>query len=98
MRNFVIAAVLLLSLSPAIAQQQAPAPQQPAAGHPAPSPELKAARKAMRQACMQDAHTLCPDSEAGGGKIMMCLRAHKDQVSDGCKSAVQHLRDVRKAT
>jgi hypothetical protein len=96
-RNFVLIAALLLSLSPAVAQQQAPAPQTPAgAGRPAPSPEVKAARQAMRQACMQDARTLCAGSEPGGGKIMMCLRSHKDQVSDGCKAAFQHLRDARK--
>lgn len=94
-RNLVIAAGLLLSCTSVLAQ--APAPQAPAAdSRPAPSPELKAARQAMRQACMQDARSLCPGSEAGGGKIMMCLRSHKDQVSDGCKSAVQHLREARK--
>jgi hypothetical protein len=95
-RNLVIAAALLLSLSPALAQQQAPAPQAPAGGVSKPSPELKAARQAMRQACMQDARSLCAGSEPGGGKIMMCLRSHKDQVSDGCKAAFQHLRDVRR--
>ena len=92
-RNFIFAAPLLLSLSPVLAQT----PQAPAAdARPTPSPEVKAARQAMRQACMQDAHSLCADQQPGGGKLMMCLRSHKDQVSDGCKSAVQHLRDVRK--
>jgi hypothetical protein len=95
-RNFVIAAALLLSLSPVLAQGQAPQPGATGKGASPPSPELKAARQAMRQACMQDAHTLCGDAQPGGGKIMMCLRSHKDQVSDGCKSAVQHLRDVRR--
>lgn len=95
-RNLVIAAALLLSLSPAFAQQQAPTPQAPAGGVSGPAPELKAARQAMRQACMDDIRNLCAGSEPGGGKIMMCLRSHKDQVSDGCKAAFQHLRDVRR--
>ena len=95
-RNFVIAASLLLSCSPVFAQT--PAPQAPATqSRSAPSPEIKAARAGVRQACMQDAQSLCADQQ-GGGKLMMCLRSHKDQVSDGCKSAFQHLRDVRKAT
>jgi hypothetical protein len=100
-RNFAIAAALLLSLTPALAQQQAPVPQQPAVGNAfgppsKASPEVKAARKAMRQACVEDARSLCAGSQSGGGKIMMCLKAHKDQVSDGCKAAAQHLRDVRR--
>jgi hypothetical protein len=98
-RNFAIAAALLLSLTSAFAQAQAPIAQQPATGADTAavkaSPEVKAARKAMRQACMEDARTLCAGSEPGGGKIMMCLKSHKDQVSDGCKAATQHLRDVR---
>ncbi|HVW72703.1 MAG TPA: cysteine rich repeat-containing protein [Rhizomicrobium sp.] len=101
-RNLVLAAALLLSFSPALAQSStqqapAPAPQTPAAGaHPQATPEVQEARKAMRQACREDAHTLCADTQAGGGKLMQCLRAHKDQVSAGCRSAFQHLRDVRK--
>ena len=45
---------------------------------------------------MDDARNFCAGSEPGGGKIMMCLRAHKDQVSDDCKAAFQHLREVRR--
>lgn len=100
-RNLVLAAALLLSLSPALAQapSQPPAPQPaaPAAGaHAKATPEVKEARKAMRQACMEDIHTLCSAPQPGGGKVMQCLRAHKDQVSAGCKTAFQHLREVRK--
>lgn len=97
--NFATAAALLLSLTPAFAQQQVPLPQQQpagAAGHPPANPELRAARKAMRQACVEDVHTLCAGSAPGGGKIIMCLRSHMDQVSDGCKAATRHLRDVRR--
>ena len=102
-RNLVLAAALLLSISPALAQApqssapQSSAPQAPAAGaHAKATPEVRDARKAMRQACMEDVHTLCSDAQPGGGKMMQCLKSHKDQVSTGCKSAFQHLRDVRK--
>ena len=97
-RNLVLAAALLLSISPALAQtptQQPPAPQAPAA-HAKATPEVKDARKALRQACMEDVRTLCSDAQPGGGKLMQCLKTHKDQVSAGCKSAFQHLREVRR--
>lgn len=100
--NFgIAAAALLIVFTPVLAQPPAPQPQQqggPHASGPAPRPELKAARQALRQACMQDIRTLCAGSEPGGGKILMCLRSHRDQVSDGCKAATQHLRDVRRGT
>ena len=101
-RNFGMVAVLLVSLAPALAQTGAPVPspqqQQPsgAIGGAKPSPELKAARKAVRQACVEDIRALCAGAEPGGGKILMCLRSHQDQVSDGCKIATRHLRDVRR--
>ena len=103
-RNFAMAAMLLVSLAPALAQPQAPVLQQQqqqpgAAGVPGqakPSPELRQARRAVRQACMEDIRTLCAGSEPGGGRVLMCLRSHKDQVSDGCKAATAHLREVRR--
>jgi hypothetical protein len=97
-RNLAIAAALLLCASPALAQQtpstlsQVPVVNSP----PEASPEVKAARKAVRQACMEDVRTLCADQQPGGGRLMMCLKSHKDQVSAGCKTAFEHLRDVRK--
>jgi Cysteine rich repeat len=104
--NFAVAAMLLLSLTPVPAQTQVPLDkqqqQQPRAGTagafgPATaSPEIKQARRAMRQACIEDIRALCAGSEPGGAKIMMCLRSHREQVSDGCKAATQHLRDLRR--
>ncbi len=102
-RNIGVAAVLLFSLAPALGQSQAPdslprQQQQPggAPGGAKPSPELKQARRALRQACLEDIRALCSGTESGGGKIMMCLRSHSDQVSDGCKAATRHLREVRR--
>lgn len=106
-RNFVMAAALLLSLAPAPAQPQAPVSQpqeqpqtQPGGagvfGPAKASPELRQARRAVRQACMEDIRALCAGSQPGGGKVLMCLRSHKDQVSDGCKAATAHLRELRR--
>ena len=40
---------------------------------------------AMRQACAADMAKFCPDKT--GMERHQCMMAHKDEVSDGCKSA-----------
>ena len=42
---------------------------------------------AIRAACAQDAQTLCSGVQPGGGRIVACLKEHKDQLSDKCKQA-----------
>jgi hypothetical protein len=51
-----------------------------------PSPE---AINEARAACATDIQTLCSGVQPGGGRILACLKEHKDKVSDGCKKAVQ---------
>lgn len=41
-----------------------------------------------RTACASDVQKLCAGVPSGGGRILACLKQHKDQVSDGCKNAV----------
>ncbi len=96
-RNLTLAFILLASAVPALAQPPA-SPQNgaPSAMHPLATPDVKAARRAMRQACTADVKALCSDVVTGGGKVMQCLKAHAPQLSDGCKSAAQSLRAARK--
>lgn len=61
---------------------QAPAPSAPA---PAPAPQAVAE---ARVACETDIQSLCAGVQPGGGRILACLKQHKDQVSDVCKQAV----------
>lgn len=63
-----------------------PAAQSPAPG-PGPQPSSQALAEA-RAACDPDIQKLCPTVQPGGGRILACLKQHKDQVSDGCKQAV----------
>jgi hypothetical protein len=42
----------------------------------------------VHAACATDITKLCPDVQTGGGRVMQCLKEHKDQVSDGCKQAI----------
>lgn len=53
-----------------------------------PSP----ARGEVRAACEGDVKALCPDVAPGGGRILQCLKEHKDTVSDGCKQAIMKAR------
>src|SRR5450432_1262458 len=41
-----------------------------------------------RTACASDVQKLCAGVPAGGGRILACLKQHKDEVSDGCKQAI----------
>ena len=64
-------------------------------GRPAPSPEMKAAREAMMNACAADMKTLCEGK--AGRERMMCMRDNADKLSDGCKDAMAKMRAARQA-
>jgi hypothetical protein len=48
-----------------------------------------AALAALRAGCADDAQKLCAGVPSGGGRILACLKAHKDQLSTQCKQAAQ---------
>jgi len=56
---------------------------------PAPSPEVQAARDAMRKACADDQKSLCGDKQ--GREVFACLRSNADKLSAGCKDAMAKL-------
>jgi len=63
----------------------------PPADTPTPPAQLTPAQQhaiaALRAACSADIQKLCAGVQPGGGRIMACLKQHKDEVSDGCKQA-----------
>src|SRR6202165_1712495 len=78
-RRIANASCLLLSLtvssvSPARAAQSAQAGDQQSLA-------------AIQAACAEDAQKLCAGVQPGGGRIVACLREHKDSLSDRCKQA-----------
>ena len=78
-RGIANASCLLLSLtvssvSPVRAAQSAQAGDQPSLA-------------AIQAACAEDAKKLCAGVQPGGGRIVACLREHKDSLSDRCKQA-----------
>jgi Cysteine rich repeat len=46
-----------------------------------------AALAALRAGCAADVQKLCAGVQPGGGRILACLKAHKDALSDQCKQA-----------
>jgi Cysteine rich repeat len=74
---------LLLSLCVAVAAQSAADEIVPAPAAPSPQAVNEA-----RAACDADIQKLCPGVQPGGGRILACLKQHKEAVSDGCKQAV----------
>jgi multidrug efflux system membrane fusion protein len=55
----------------------------------APSPEMQAARQAMRAACAADFQKLCPGLE--GRDAFMCLRQNAEKASGSCKDAMARM-------
>jgi hypothetical protein len=64
----------------------ATAAQAQGAGGGGLSPEVRAARQAVAQACAADAKALCADQQ--GRNMMMCLRDNAAKVSAPCKDAM----------
>jgi hypothetical protein len=48
-----------------------------------------AALAVLRAGCTDDAQKFCAKVEPGGGRILQCLKDHKDSLSDKCKQAAQ---------
>jgi len=46
---------------------------------------IKTKRKAVAQACGNDAKTLCAGVKPGGGRILRCLNQKQAEVSPACK-------------
>jgi hypothetical protein len=47
----------------------------------------QASADALRAACSPDAARLCSGVQPGGGRVVACLKQHKDELSDACRKA-----------
>ena len=86
-RSLVLAAALLAAPGAAFAQ--------PAAGAPAASPAMQAARAKMMEQCGADLKKFC-DGKTGSDRGQ-CMRDHAAEMSDGCKAAMQEMMAARQA-
>ena len=60
-----------------------------ASGIPYAYADEAAAMAILRTGCADDAQRLCAGVQPGGGRILACLKDHKDALSDKCKQAAQ---------
>ena len=102
LKQLVVAASLFAVGVPVLAQTPGAPPVQGRQGdNAAPvaeTPELRAAREAMRQACAPDIATLCKGVQRGGGKLRECLHYNRDHLSPECLAAWQKIRAVHEYT
>lgn len=81
MTSFFRTLSLIVALVPssAVLAQSAPPPPESGRGD----------FKKVREACGDDLARFCKDIKPGGGRIRECLRAHEQELSDGCKVAIR---------
>lgn len=83
--------LLALVLCVGTAATAAWAEEAPPGASQAPAPGTAPAQQALadaRSACASDIQTLCSGVQQGGGRILACLKQHREQVSEGCRQAV----------
>ena len=51
-----------------------------------------AQQAAAMKYCRADFERLCPGVQPGGGRIIACLKEHKEEVSIGCGKALQAMK------
>ncbi len=42
--------------------------------------------------CKSDVERLCPGVQPGGGRILQCLKSHKEEMSVGCAQGLAKLK------
>jgi len=72
MKKIAILAVLLFAAAAAVKAAEAPA--------------AKGKAQEPAEACKADVEKFCKDVTPGGGRIMACLKAYEDKISEGCKA------------
>ena len=54
--------------------------------------DLTAPAPGPHAACKADVQKLCSGVQPGGGRIMACLKEHKDEVSQACRDSFQKMK------
>ncbi|MGD9542343.1 MAG: cysteine rich repeat-containing protein [Methylocystis sp.] len=66
-----------------------------ALGALAMAPAARAGDKEVLTYCMEDVQRLCAGVQPGGGRILKCLKAHKEGMSVGCAQGLMKLKGGR---
>ena len=59
---------------------------------------LAAGFKKLETACGEDVKKFCSTVTPGEGRLMYCMQAHEDKISDGCASALDEVAYQAEAT
>jgi hypothetical protein len=62
---------------------------------PPPPPPPMAPSSAIATGCKQDIQTYCAEVAPGGGRVVACLRTHREQLSSECRAAFRTARSQR---
>lgn len=54
--------------------------------------EMKKKLHEFHQACEDDVMKLCKDVQPGGGRILRCLKEHKNELSPECKAKMEQAK------
>lgn len=58
--------------------------------------KMKKQMKDVSEACQEDVEKFCSDTKPGKGRIMRCMKEHKEELSAECKAEVAEAKDARK--
>lgn len=58
--------------------------------------KMKAAMKDIHEACHEDAEKFCGDVKKGRGRMMKCMKEHKEEMSQSCKDEMTKAKEARK--
>ena len=56
--------------------------------------EILKLRESVKEACKSDQEKFCKDKEIGEG-LMKCMKEHEKELSEGCQSAIDKLKEER---
>lgn len=58
--------------------------------------KMKAHMKDMKESCADDVEKFCGDVKPGRGRVMKCMKKHKEEVSAACKEEMASAKEARK--
>jgi hypothetical protein len=59
---------------------------------PPPPPRPAATARPVAIGCKRDIQTFCSEVAPGGGRVVACLKTHRDQLSNDCRAAFRTAR------
>lgn len=52
-------------------------------------------QQALRSACGADIRAVCAGIQPGGGRLLQCIQANPDRISQGCKDALASVKAAK---